>query len=133
MKYLEHTLETYVYSHCNMCNISIYFCNIHLKHLKHTLATCDISWCGLFRRLWRGTRAVAGSETGGLPHGPMLLLVLPATVRPGTVTTRGLHMSGDGSGSGSAARAQRGHGFGSRGRNHMAVEAASVEAIVSDE
>jgi hypothetical protein len=50
MKHFEHKLETYVYSHCNMCNISIYFCNIkmkhtcnihmkHLKHLKHTLAT----------------------------------------------------------------------------------------------
>jgi hypothetical protein len=42
MKHLEHKLKTYVYSHCNMCNIRIYFCNIemkHLKHLKHTLAT----------------------------------------------------------------------------------------------
>jgi hypothetical protein len=42
MKHSEHTLETYMYSHCNMCNILIYFCNIkmkHLKHLKHTFAT----------------------------------------------------------------------------------------------
>jgi hypothetical protein len=49
MNHLKHTLETYVYSHHNMCNIPIYFatsrwntCNIqmkHLKHLKHTLAT----------------------------------------------------------------------------------------------
>jgi hypothetical protein len=49
MKQSEHTLETYVYNHCNMCNISIYFCNTdikhcniplkHLKHLKHTFAT----------------------------------------------------------------------------------------------
>jgi hypothetical protein len=39
IKYLEHTLETYLYSHFNMCNISIYFCNIKMKHLKHTLAT----------------------------------------------------------------------------------------------
>jgi hypothetical protein len=39
-----------VYNHCNICNISIYFCNIHmkqfqhtpkhLKHLKQMLATC---------------------------------------------------------------------------------------------
>jgi hypothetical protein len=28
MKYLEHTLATYVYSHCNICNIQI-------KHLQH--------------------------------------------------------------------------------------------------
>jgi hypothetical protein len=47
MKHLEHILETYVYSHCNICNIPIYFvtliqntCNIHLKHLKHMFATC---------------------------------------------------------------------------------------------
>jgi hypothetical protein len=26
--HLEHTLETYVYRHCNMCNTPIYFCNI---------------------------------------------------------------------------------------------------------
>jgi hypothetical protein len=25
-----------VYNHCNICNIPIYFCNIHLKHLQHT-------------------------------------------------------------------------------------------------
>ena len=30
MKYLEHTLETYVYSHYNMCNIPIYFRNIDI-------------------------------------------------------------------------------------------------------
>ena len=35
MKYLEHTLETYVYSHCNMCSIPIYFCNIKIKYLQH--------------------------------------------------------------------------------------------------
>ena len=36
MKYLERTLATYVYNYCNMCNITIYFCNIHMKHLQHT-------------------------------------------------------------------------------------------------
>jgi hypothetical protein len=35
-----YTLETYVYSYYNMCNISIYFCNIRIKHLKHRIATC---------------------------------------------------------------------------------------------
>jgi hypothetical protein len=54
MKHLENTLETYVYSYCNMCNIPIYFFyNIDIKHLKHTfeitetfeytLATCAFS------------------------------------------------------------------------------------------
>jgi hypothetical protein len=52
-KHLEHTLETYMHSHCNMCNILIYFCNTdmkhfnitlkHLKHLKHIFATCTFS------------------------------------------------------------------------------------------
>jgi hypothetical protein len=36
MKHLEQTLATYVYSHCNICNIPIYFYNIHMKHLQHT-------------------------------------------------------------------------------------------------
>jgi uncharacterized membrane protein YGL010W len=43
MKHLEHTLETYAYSHRNMCNITIYFCNIDIKHLKHAFATCSFS------------------------------------------------------------------------------------------
>jgi hypothetical protein len=36
MKYLEHMLATYVYNHCN---IPIYFCNIHIKHLQRTSET----------------------------------------------------------------------------------------------
>jgi hypothetical protein len=42
MKHLEHTLETYVYSHCNMCNISIYFFNMKIKHLQHPDETSEI-------------------------------------------------------------------------------------------
>jgi hypothetical protein len=41
MKYLEHTLKTYVYSHCNMCNIPIYFYNIKMKHLQHRDETSE--------------------------------------------------------------------------------------------
>ena len=41
MKHLEHTLETYVYSHCNMNNILIYFCNIKMKHLQHQDETSE--------------------------------------------------------------------------------------------
>ena len=41
MKHLEHTLETYVYSHCNMCNVPIYFCNIKMKHLQHLDKTSE--------------------------------------------------------------------------------------------
>jgi hypothetical protein len=36
MKYLECTFETYVYGHCYVCNIPIYFCNIDIQHLQHT-------------------------------------------------------------------------------------------------
>jgi hypothetical protein len=44
IKHLEQTFATCVYNHFNMCNIMIYFCNIHLKHLRHTSETysCDM-------------------------------------------------------------------------------------------
>jgi hypothetical protein len=35
MKHLEHTLATYVYSHCNMCNILTYFCDIQMKDMQY--------------------------------------------------------------------------------------------------
>ena len=41
MKHLKQTLPTYVYSHCNICNIPIYFCNIHMKHLQHIPKTSE--------------------------------------------------------------------------------------------
>jgi hypothetical protein len=47
MQHWEQTLATYVYNHCTIWNISIYFatsiwdtCNVPFKHLKHILATC---------------------------------------------------------------------------------------------
>ena len=42
IKQLEHTLKTYMYSHYNMCNILIYFCNIKMKHLLHPDETSEI-------------------------------------------------------------------------------------------
>jgi hypothetical protein len=65
MKHFEQTLTTYVYSYCNMCNIPIYFYNIHMQHLqyisetlKHTLATYassreTISWPAMTFTWWR--------------------------------------------------------------------------------
>jgi hypothetical protein len=41
MKHLEHTLETYVYSHYNMCNILISFCNIDIQHFQRTSETSE--------------------------------------------------------------------------------------------
>jgi hypothetical protein len=41
VKYLEQTFAIYVYSHCNICNIPIYFYNIHMKHLQHTSETSE--------------------------------------------------------------------------------------------
>jgi len=39
MKHLEHKLTTYVYSHCNLCNIQIqHTSEKQLKYLKHTIA-----------------------------------------------------------------------------------------------
>jgi hypothetical protein len=39
MKNWEQKLTTYTYNHFNICNISIYFCNIHVKHLQYTSET----------------------------------------------------------------------------------------------
>jgi tellurite resistance protein TehA-like permease len=36
MKHWGQMFATYVYNHCNICNILIYFSNIHMKHLKRT-------------------------------------------------------------------------------------------------
>jgi hypothetical protein len=41
IKHSEHTLETYMYSHCNICNIPIHFCNIKMKHLQHPDKTSE--------------------------------------------------------------------------------------------
>jgi hypothetical protein len=35
MKHWKHTFATYMYTHCDICSIPIYFCNIHTKHLQH--------------------------------------------------------------------------------------------------
>jgi hypothetical protein len=40
MKHLEHTLTTYMYNHCNICNIQI-------KHLQHTSKTHEIYACNI--------------------------------------------------------------------------------------
>jgi hypothetical protein len=42
MKHWEQKLAMYVYNHCNICNIPIYFYNIHMKHLQHTYETSEI-------------------------------------------------------------------------------------------
>jgi hypothetical protein len=83
MKHLEHTPETYVYSHYNMCNIMICFCNIkikhlqypdekHQKHLKHKVATCtaQMSSCCLDEVLEQRGHAGEGECRNGqeLPH-----------------------------------------------------------------
>jgi hypothetical protein len=44
MKYLKHTHETYVHSHCN---ISIYFCNTDTKHLQYTSETPETYVCNM--------------------------------------------------------------------------------------
>jgi hypothetical protein len=36
---------TYVYNHCKICNIPIYFCNIYLKHFQHTFETLETYAC----------------------------------------------------------------------------------------
>jgi hypothetical protein len=41
MEHWGQTSATYVYNHCNKCNILIYFCNICVKHLKYTSKTFE--------------------------------------------------------------------------------------------
>jgi hypothetical protein len=41
MKHLEQMLATYVYNYCNMYNITIYFCNIYMKHLQYIPETFE--------------------------------------------------------------------------------------------
>ena len=41
VKHWEQTFATYVYNHCNIYNIPIYFCNIRMKQLKHTSKTTE--------------------------------------------------------------------------------------------
>jgi hypothetical protein len=38
VKHWKQKLATYIYNHCN---ITIYFCNIHMKHLQHTFKTFE--------------------------------------------------------------------------------------------
>jgi hypothetical protein len=47
MKHLEEMFATYVYSHCNIFNILIYFCNIQIKHLQHTSETLETYVCNM--------------------------------------------------------------------------------------
>jgi hypothetical protein len=89
MKHLEQTVATYVYSLCNVCNILIYFCNIHMKHLQYTSETsetlktyaCNMRWSGGCQRpsihLGAGTSLpflpmgeVDGGVGAGLPRPP---------------------------------------------------------------
>jgi hypothetical protein len=47
MKHCEQKLATYVYNHCNICDISLYFCNTHKKHLQHTSKTLEAEACNM--------------------------------------------------------------------------------------
>jgi hypothetical protein len=70
MKHLEHTLETYVYSKCNVCNISIYLCNIKMKHLQYldeTPETLEAYYCNM-GFAWTNGGTLARRSTAR--HGP---------------------------------------------------------------
>jgi hypothetical protein len=41
MGHWEQKLATYMCNHCNIYNILIYFCNIHMKHSQQTSKTFD--------------------------------------------------------------------------------------------
>ena len=61
MKHWKYKLATYVYNHCNICNIPIYFCNIRIKHLQHTSETLETDACNMhFSPFFRTTQRGAG-------------------------------------------------------------------------
>jgi hypothetical protein len=81
MKHLEHKLETYVYSYCNICNISIYFCNINMKHLQHsdeTSKTLEIYSCNMG---FAWTNGATPARRSMATHGPHCAAVAWATHR----------------------------------------------------
>ena len=61
MKHWEQTFITYVYNHCNIYNITIYFCNIHMKYLQHTFETCETLETCAFSKTWQSS----GRSEGG--------------------------------------------------------------------
>jgi hypothetical protein len=62
MKHLEQTLATYIYSHCNIRNILIYFCNIHMKYLQHTSETSETLETDVYSMRFS---AIPGRPVGG--------------------------------------------------------------------
>jgi hypothetical protein len=74
MKHLEHILETYMYDHCNMCNILIYFCNIQRK----TSETLETYSCNMGFASTNGGTPVRRSTAA---HGPHCAVVARTTRR----------------------------------------------------
>jgi hypothetical protein len=70
--YFKHKLATYVYSYCNMCNILIHFCNIHMQHLQHTSETLATYTCNMRFILSCCLRPTTGDD---VPAGDDLHLV----------------------------------------------------------
>jgi hypothetical protein len=73
MKHLKHTLETYMYSHCNMCNISIYLCNIKMKYLKHLKHSYNMGFA------W--TNGATPVQRATTANGPRCVIAARATRR----------------------------------------------------
>jgi len=72
IKHLEHTFETHVCSHCNMCNtriyfcnILIYFCNVDKKYLQRTSEISEILEIYVCEILFQCKHLLAASANGG--------------------------------------------------------------------
>jgi hypothetical protein len=67
LKHLENTLATYVYSHCNICNIQ-------MKHMQHPNENiCNINLRCIRRRRARYPRSlVTGATNDAYRYGPVL-------------------------------------------------------------
>jgi hypothetical protein len=79
MKHLEHTLQTYVYSQYNMCNIPIYFCNIKMKHLQHPGETSETLETYFSNIGFAWTNGVTLAQRSTTTHGPRCVATARAT------------------------------------------------------
>ena len=79
MKHLELTLETHVYSHCNMCNISIYFCNIKMKQLQYPDETYETLETHFYNMGFAWTNGGTPVRRSTAAHGPRCAAAAQAT------------------------------------------------------
>jgi hypothetical protein len=142
---LEHTLEHIVYSHCNMCNIPIYFYNIKMKHLQHPDKTSEtletyaymgfqrnviLLWTNRGLSLWSLMPAQRSTATQGAQRDNFKRSSPPHLLAGATVTEA--CRLGGGDNSERAAVVERSRGEYGRDKHGRAGAGSAVEAAAHD-